>query len=251
VNIHDQIECLNHPVLSIHLFLRQLSDSSVPKMSDENINNALLKLCLTKPEFFICSFPGKVIIGEPQNLILIGNKSYTIYRCEYPAFFKSLSDIVTLLADEQRKQNKSGVLIQKTVDVLYFWKLENNFIKFGIEDQSNIVIVTPFTESEFVHLIQSFREALLPSLLLNEIETTIFMKLSKLSLKELIEFQHSKTNISKSIEHVMCQSKSPIVVILIQSNLDILIVYHKLESFGANDFVADSIKYITESSTKK
>jgi len=217
-------------------------------MSDENINNAILKLCLTKPEYFICSFPGKVVIGQPIDCILNANQSFTINRCEYPTFFKALSDIIVLLANECSKDTKTGVLIKKSADLYYFWKLENDFIKFGIENQSEIVFVTLFTESEYVHFLQSYSEALLPSLLLDEVELMIFMKLSKLSLNELVEFQNSKVNISKAIERLNCDIKSPILSILVQSNLDILIVYHKLKSFGDNDFVADSIKLITDAS---
>jgi len=214
-----------------------------------DINDAVLKLCLHKPDYFLCSYPGKVVIGTVHKLLFSEKQSFIIFRCEYAVFFKALSEICTLLASDPKTKDKNdpkGILVQKSPSLLYFWKYENSCIKFGIEDNYVVTFSEIFTQAEFLDLLQTFKDALIPSLLLTEVEAEVFIQLSKLSLKELSEFQKGSQIISKAIKKLKIESFATFPsTILIKSYLDILIVYHKLDSFGSNDFITNSIKLIT------
>ena len=228
----------------------------------EIITDALLKLCLLKPEFFICAFPGKIIIGQPRKLLLHENKCFTIFRFEYPHFFQSLYEICVLLSTDtttkaNNEKNKKlqikekGLLVKKSDTCFYFWLYQNELIKFGIEEQGNTIFTTVFSEVEFFNLLQCFKDSLLPTLILNHIETELFVKLSKLSLKELCEYQKHPQNIEETLKCLKCDGTVLVnTSIIIRVNLDILIIYHKLESLGCDDFIIDSIKMITGASQK-
>jgi len=117
------------------LWISEISVKQLLQAKMENIFEALVKICLLKPEFFICSFPGKIIIGQPKKSILYEDTSFTIFRCDYALFFKALSDICIVIAGENyedlnvtpnNKRSKieaQGILLKKVPIAYTFGKL--------------------------------------------------------------------------------------------------------------------------------
>lgn len=194
-----------------------------------NTNSALVNISLSKRDYFISAYPGKVAFGEVELFCFIPLKHFVIYRHDFCTFYEKILVILESLCE---KKLKSAILIQNS-DNIYGFEVKNETVTFLIEGNSEIVYKTLFSMCEFNNLIDAFRELILSALLLRQHEVTLVKKLSLLDLPKLKELENNEALIqflNKSSSN-KCENS-----ILIQLNFDIVILLHKLNKLVSIDY---------------
>lgn len=210
-----------------------------PKISD-----SLITLCLQKKDLIACAYSGKIILGHVRKLEFVVNQYFEIHRCDFAAFFNGLSSICVSIASDIKNK---GCLLRNAL--MYGWTTDNNVVKLFIEFDNIINFSILFTHEEFYNLLQSFKALLFPTLLLNEFENEIFNDLTSFPLEQLIACEKDSHQITKIVKKKCKKTNATVVnlTILIQNSLDIIIIVHKLNNLGANDFLSESLKLVIDS----
>lgn len=190
-------------------------------------NLALLNLCLLKNDYFISSYPGKIVFGEVTQKTYISNKRFIINRCHFCTFYKS---IITIL--QNLDGTCKGILIEQ-IDELYIWEVKKDLVFFLIEISSEIVYKVLFTLEELNNLLDCFKELVLSALLLKIDEVTILQKLGELELQTICDFNDD----SKLLQYLQKQCCNKVEsFILVKMNLDVIILQHKLKNLVKTDY---------------
>ena len=196
-------------------------------------SNAIINLTLVKRDFFISSFPGKLIFGEIFEYKYIRNKSFLIYRCEICKFYETTLAILKSISSSKDTQQ---CWIQ-TEDYAYFWELKNetnlNRIILGIEIASNVVFKTLFTFEEFYNLLDYFKELILTSLLLRDREISIINEISCLEIAQIKQFEN-KNLLNDYLDKQKIEKTQN--MILISLNLDFIILQNKFNKLINIDY---------------
>jgi len=202
---------------------------------------ALLKISLLIPGYFLLVFPGYITICKLKQFFINENEYIHINRSKYAQFFSALSSICVAIANDK----KTDGLLLEADHSSYFWNWENKLLKIKIKLDGKESTSMTLSDLEFFHLLQCYKDALYSSLLVNETEHDVLCQLSRLPLKQLIEFEHNSTAISKILKIWKYEKQTLVnLTILVKSCLDCIIIVHKLSSLGDNTFMTSSLKLI-------
>jgi len=188
-----------------------------------------------KKNCFASAFPGKVVIGEVLRNEFSFEKHFIVYRKLYSDFFESIVEIIEAIS----KQSESkGLIKTEHCDYQYFWQFTVNVgVKFGIEkNEEEIVFLTVFDLSEFNNLLDTFKELILPSLMLRKVECDVLEEVANLEFKTILEF--NETNNAKLVTQIeaLRNDENYNNCIVIKMNFDIIILLHKLSDLVNTDY---------------
>jgi len=208
-------------------------------MSGILISDALLNISLLREDFFLSAFPGKVVFGEILEYNYPILKSFVICRSEYINFYKSIEDIVTVIASNSvLTQDETGLVLSKD-SCQYMWlvKKDLTYVIFRIIDNtSSVCYAAPFTLNEFHNLLEIFSEILLSSLLLNNNAYKILKKICNLSLKEIVKYcEKPSLYLKNHCDENFISIEIPNLCILIKNSTDVIIITHKLSKLPKVD----------------
>lgn len=127
-----------------------------------SVKNSSL-LLVSDNNLFCASFPAKVIIGNTKNYEFITNEYFEYEKKDFINLCQAIICIVKTIA---LAKGDKGILIEKDVDLRYFWIYESSMkiVFLGIEKDPNIIFKIPFTLNEFNDFILILTQLLLPSL---------------------------------------------------------------------------------------
>lgn len=192
---------------------------------------ALINIALLKKNYFISSFPGKIVFGEIGIKNYISNRHFVIFRCELGEFFEAIVKTYKLICskDDKRNDDESITLIQNN-SYTYLVKVENTKVIFKLNKDGESYS-SSFTILEFNNLLDTFKELILTTLLLKDEELIALKEFALLDLKTLKSFE-STEEITKFLTQNSFRNvnKSNITIIL-SLNLDIVIFIHKMNIF--------------------
>lgn len=205
-----------------------------------SIDLALVTLILFKADFIISAFPTKIIFGQVQKNEFSEKSSFIIKRSNYGKFCNSMFKIISSLSTGNT--DAKGEIVSNN-DFSYGWKIgHSHTICFYIEKDLNIIFSSLFSLEEFNHLLHCFAQLITSSLLLRTIEAQIILNLSKLSLKQIMDFSSDKPyflDICKANSVILESSSFSNLVLLIENNIDIIIILHKLQTLVKTDYLKE------------
>ena len=197
-----------------------------------SILSALVTLCLMKKDYFISSYPGKIIFGEIFDDQFIFERHFIFYRCDYCSFFEAFVKIMK--STRQKDTNAKGVIL-KNDDYTYFWQTFNGAdgisVKFGIEkNEVDIVYSTIINYQELNNFLDCFKQLITSTLLLRQNEIELFETVSNLDVKTITDLQ--KQNLPEIYVSFKALKLPPKYenCILVQMNLDLILLLHKLNN---------------------
>lgn len=190
-------------------------------------DHALLNVCLLKSDFFISSYPGKIVFGEINQKTFITKKRFIINRCHFCMFYKS---IITIL--QSLDSTCAGVLIEQ-IDELYIWEVKKDLVFFLIEISSETVYKVLFTLEELNNLLDCFKELVFSSLLLRIDEVSFLKKLGDLELQTICNFA-DESELLNYLQKNCCNKIESLI--LVKMNLDVIILQHKLKKLVKTDY---------------
>jgi len=199
-----------------------------------SIKNSLVTLSLLKRDFFISSFPGKIVFGEVFDGKFEAYKHFLLFRCNYCKFYEKVVDIVRATRDEKRSRD---VILAEDI-FTYYWQIHETGVKLMIEKfETDLVFSTLFTFEEFNNLLDCFKELLLSSLLLKTRDIDIINKISSLDLKQIIEMQNSSQ--CEEFKKLLAITSDYNQHILVKMNYDIILLLHKLNHVVTTSYRED------------
>jgi len=193
-----------------------------------NVKNSLINISLHKIDFFISSFPGKIVFGELDTNCTFKKDHFLFNRREYSKFFEGALSII-----KDKEGGKKFFL--ETADYLYGYETfsSTDSFKLFIVKNDDIVYSTIFSLFEFNNLIDSFRELILPSLLLRPEESQILTTISEMNLNQIIEFQDKQKLLSYLGK---CSTEKWKDHIIINLNFDVIVLLSKLNKMVSTDY---------------
>jgi len=198
--------------------------------TDLLISTSLVTLGLAKRDFFMSAFPGKIIMGHIINLNYVNEQSFLFYRHDYNSFFEAIVKIVQAVSEQV---DVKGVLLNApTNELSYLWELNVQLgIKFLIEkNHEQIVFSTIFNLDEFNNFLDSFKELMLPSLLLRKIECDAIKTIANLEFKKVLEMSNfDEVQLSKTVKCIQNDTNYNNCIV-IKMNFDIILLLNKLQS---------------------
>jgi len=195
---------------------------------------AFINLALQKPKYFIGAYPGEIIFGEVFQFEYVVDRSFCIHRFEFGDFFLSIVKLIESLSRGKTSLGKIKIIMLSNDVHKYFWNIENEeSISLEIVKNAASAYKTDLSLPQLNNLIHFFYELIPASILLQKIETDLFVNLSSLSLKEILSLKES-TKVVENFEYPV--EKLGTLSILINLNLDIIILMHKLRLLIKTDY---------------
>lgn len=207
-------------------------------MTNLTLSSAVITLILQKPNFLISVFPGYIVFGEILQLAYVELKSFEINRFNLSDFFVT---IVKLIECISTKSNIKIPFLPQN-DQFYFWEVKDDTsLTIGIEKNSTTKYSTILSLDEFNNFLHFFYEILPCTILLHRKEAEIFLRLSQLPLKEILDLSKD-TSVLDTFQDTSINFVN--ISVLIKTNLDVIIIMHKLSTLFKTDYLSDSINKI-------
>ena len=216
------------------------------------LEKAIISISSKKREFFVSAFHHKLIFGpafgSPQSYKT--KECFEIDSCDYHKIYVGLFPIAKFLSG--KSQVDQGELWKKDL-ISYKWKISDRQIILNRTDNANDEnqFSIKFTELEFNDLVYLLSEVCFLSLNLDYDTFTVFTKLSKFELKDILTWQ-SKEKLKNQLQNfksdLLSEIKFHCLCELVYYNLDIIVCVHKLRLFhNENEFICHrNIKEILE-----
>lgn len=87
-------------------------------MADNTLQDSIITVSLLKFDYFMSSFPGKIVFGEISRGHFAKDKHYVIYRCEFCQFYEAM---VPLLKSVCTSKDDQRTIIE-TKEYQYIWE---------------------------------------------------------------------------------------------------------------------------------
>jgi len=184
------------------------------------IQKAIVNVSLLKKDYFISSFPAKIVFGEVDAFEYLKNRYFIIHRINFCKFYEQIIFILESVCSDTEVK---GILLQDE-NVTYGFCAKNS-ASFFIELQNELVYKTCFTINEINNMMDCFKEILTSTLLLKDYEIDFFKTTSNLDLETLKSFEDQNV-----VQEYVKKLNSPdnVKCIIISLNLDLIILLHKL-----------------------
>lgn len=198
-------------------------------MAHKSIKSALICTSLLKKDYFIASFPGKVIFGEIENYNFFENKYFEIYRFSFCKFYETILAIIEHIVNPKASKGMPTIFVEKK----YIYEASADYVELRIEEKDGIVYKAQFNLSEINNLMDCFKELMLTSLLLNPSQSQIFRDLSLLEITKLRDFEDERALI-KYLNRLYPNDFTCFA--LVSLNFDLIILLHKLFKLVSCDY---------------
>ena len=112
-------------------------------MAHKSIKSALICTSLLKKDYFIASFPGKVIFGEIENYNFFENKYFEIYRFSFCKFYETVLAIIEHIVNPKASKGMPTIFVEKK----YIYEASADYVELRIEEKDGIVHKAPSFEA--------------------------------------------------------------------------------------------------------